>query len=167
MTVENQVVIPDELTFKYRYGTNNLIQVDTNLPSTTPLKDFLATENGCSIDQTGNQYQHFGYVSMHNVDGTIVLQFNFNSSFSAGQTYVLPQGAIFGFTDDNTYPLDKNYTFTFDGSSWAMTAELAPVEFSMTYRGGEATYVQTNTTIPTGLVYDATLYMRAQIQYLL
>ena len=36
-------------------------------------------------------------------------------------------GAVFGFTDGNTYTLDKNYTFTFDGSNWTMEAtEPAP-----------------------------------------
>jgi hypothetical protein len=58
---------------------------------------------------------------MANADGVIVLTFNFNSAFEVGQTYVLSAGSVFGFTDGNTYTLDANYTFTWDGSNWAMT----------------------------------------------
>ena len=115
---------PEEnsLTFQYRWGAANVFQVNTNLPATTPIANFLATDNGCSIDQSGNQYQQVGWFGMANADGTIVLTFNFNSAFEAGQTYVLPAGAVFGFTDGSTYVLDANYTFTWDGSNWTMTA---------------------------------------------
>lgn len=144
------------LTLTYRWGTNNLIQMNTNLPSDTPCVNFGAGDNGCSIDQSGNTVQWVGWIGMDNVDGTIVLTFHFNNQFTAGQSYVLPKGAVFGFTDGKTYTLDGDYTFTFDGSAWTMKVEKEPVEFGMTYRGGEASYVQTNTTIPTGLEYDAT-----------
>ena len=117
----------DVLTFQYRHGTESLIQMNTNLPATTPCVNFLVTDNGCSIDQSANQYQQVGWIGMENVSGTIVLTFNFNNAFTAGQTYKLPAGAVFGFTDGNTYTLDKNYTFTFDGSNWTMEAtEPAP-----------------------------------------
>lgn len=153
MTVENQVVIPDELSFAYRYGTNNLIQVNTNLPSTTPLVNFTAGDNGCNIDQSANQYQQVGWIQMDNADGTIVLTFHFNNAFTAGQTYVLPQGAIFGFTDDNTYPLDKNYKFTFDGSAWSMSAEeepeeVIPEELIFAFNSGTANSIKLSTNLP-------------------
>ena len=114
----------NSLSFQYRYGTSKLIQMNTNLPATTPLVNFTAGDNGCSIDQSGNQYQQVGWIQMDNADGTIVLTFHFNSEFAAGQTYLLPAGEVFGFTDGNTYTLDANYTFTWDGSNWAMTTNL-------------------------------------------
>lgn len=134
------------LNFAYRYGTNNLIQVNTNLPSDTPCVNFTAGDNGCSIDQSANQYQQFGWVGMDNVDGVIVLTFHFNGAFEAGQTYVLPKGAVFGFTDNSKYTLDKNYTFTFDGSSWSMVA--AEPAVSLTYRWGAGNLIQYNTNLP-------------------
>ena len=141
-----------QISFAYRYGADNLIQVNTNLPSDTPCVNFTATENGCSIDQSANQYQQFGWVGMDNVGGTIVLTFHFNAAFEAGQTYVLPAGAIFGFTDGSLYELDKNYTFTFDGSSWSMAAEV-PAEpetkpISLAYRYGAEKLIQFNTNLP-------------------
>ena len=134
------------LNFAYRYGTNNLIQVNTNLPSDTPCVNFTAGDNGCSIDQSANQYQQFGWVGMDNVDGVIVLTFHFNGAFEAGQTYVLPKGAVFGFTDNSKYTLDKNYTFTFDGSSWSMVA--AEPAINLTYRYGTDGLIQFNTDLP-------------------
>ena len=95
--------------------------MNTNLPATTPCVNFLITDNGCSIDESANQYKNVGWIGMENVGGTIVLTFHFNSNFSAGQTYTLPAGAVFGFTDGNKYTLDKDYTFTFNGTQWSMT----------------------------------------------
>ena len=119
----SEAIEPDEskLSLTYRYGTNNLIQMNTNLPATTPCVNFLITDNGCSIDESANQYKNVGWIGMENVGGTIVLTFHFNSNFSAGQTYTLPAGAVFGFTDGNKYTLDKDYTFTFNGTQWSMT----------------------------------------------
>ena len=134
------------LSFQYRYGTNNLIQVNTDLPSDTPCVSFTAGDNGCSIDQSANQYQQFGWVGMDNVDGTIVLTFHFNGTFEAGQTYFLPKGAVFGFTDKSKYTLDKNYTFTFDGSSWSMEAKEDAMTLS--YRYGTNNLIQFNTDLP-------------------
>ena len=134
------------LSLDCRYGTNNLIQVNTNLPSDTPLKDFLTTDNGCNIDQSANTVQWVGSISMHNVEGTIVLGLHFNQAFEAGQTYVLPKGAVFGFTDNSKYTLDKNYTFTFDGASWFMEAKEEPITLS--YRYGTNNLIQYNTNLP-------------------
>ena len=134
------------LSLACRYGTNNLIQVNTNIPSDTPCVNFTAGDNGCNIDQSANQYQQFGWVGMDNVDGTIVLTFHFNAAFEAGQTYFLPKGAVFGFTDNSKYTLDKNYTFTFDGSSWSVEASEPAV--SLSYRWGNNNTIQYNTNLP-------------------
>ena len=117
------VVKPEEntLSFQYRYGSNKLIQVNTDLPLTTPIQNFLTTDNGSCIDESKNQYQNVGWIAMENVNGVIVLTFNFNSPFTAGQTYCLPIGAIFGFADGSQYTLDRDYLFTFNGSGWSMS----------------------------------------------
>ncbi len=134
------------LSLQYRWGNNNTIQVNTNLPSDTPCVSFTAADNGCDIDQNANQYQHFGWAGMDNVDGTIVITFHFNAAFEAGQTYTLPKGAVFGFTDGSKYTLDKNYTFTFDGNGWSMTAENPAI--NLTYRYGTNNLIQFNTDLP-------------------
>ena len=120
---EPEVTEPEEntLSFRYRYGTNKLIQVNTDLPATVPCANFLTTDNGCQIDQSGNRYQQVGWIAMENVGGTIVLTFHFNSAFTSGQTYVLPAGAVFGFTDGSKYALDKAYSFLFDGNAWSVS----------------------------------------------
>ena len=41
------------VSFECRYGTANVIQVNTDLPASIPCTNFLATDNGCSIDQSG------------------------------------------------------------------------------------------------------------------
>ncbi len=137
------------LNFAYRYGTSTLIQVNTNLPASTPVANFTADQNGCSIDQSGNAVQWVGWIGMANADGTIVLTFNFNNAFTAGQSYVLPKGAVFGFTDGRTYTLDSDYTFTFDGSNWSMDASI--LNLSLNAAAGK--FIQLKTNIPTGLTY--------------
>ncbi len=134
------------LELTYRWGAGNVIQFNTNLPSTTPCANFLTTDNGCDIDQSGNQYQQVGWIGMADADGTIVLTFNFGSSFTAGQTYVLPEGAVFGFTDGNKYVLDKEYTVVFDGSEWSIQEPLPVLE--LTYRWGAGNVIQFNTNLP-------------------
>lgn len=113
-----QAATTSVLDLKYRWGTSNLLQVNTNLPTTTPIANFLAGDNGCNITQGGDQA--VGWIGMTDASGTIVLTFNFNNVFTAGQTYTLSVGSVFGFTDDNTYTLDKSYTFTFNGTEWSM-----------------------------------------------
>ena len=115
-----EVTEPAENTlgFQLRYGTANLIQLNTNLPKETPCVNFLTTDNGCVIDERANQYQRIGWIGMDQADGTVILTLHFNAAFKAAQTYFLSAGSIFGFTDGNSYVLDKDYTFTFDGSSW-------------------------------------------------
>ena len=135
-----------DLTLGYRYGTNSLIQVNTNVAADIPCVNFTTGDNGCNIDQSANRYQHVGWIEMANVDGTIVLTFRFNAAFEAGQTYFLPKGAVFGFADGSRYTLDKNYTFTFDGSGWTMEAKEDPITLS--YRWGEANKIQFNTNLP-------------------
>ena len=151
---EPEITEPEEniLNFEYRYGAANVIQVNTNLPVTTPVANFLTTDNGCQIDQSANLYLQIGWIQMHNpseTGGVVVLTFHFNSNFTAGQTYYLPAGAVFGFTDGSLYELDKNYTFTFDGKSWSMVAE-EPEENTLTFqfRYGTANLIQVNTNLP-------------------
>ena len=142
------------LSFQYRYGTANLIQVNTNLPATTPLANFTAGDNGCNIDQSGNPYQQVGWIQMADAEGVIVLTFHFNNAFEAGQYYTLPAGAVFGFTDGSTYTLDKTYVFTWDGTTWTQSTESEEPEepddnaLSFQYRYGTATLIQVNTNLP-------------------
>ena len=138
------------LELSYRWGNSTLIQMNTNLPSDTPVANFLASDNGCNIDQSGNAVQWVGWIEMANADGTIVLTFHFNTAFTAGQEYKLPAGAIFGFTDGKTYMLDKNYTFAFDGSGWTMSAVNPDVTFG--YRYGTSQLIQVNTNLPADTV---------------
>ena len=149
VSVETANAPENGLNFAYRWGNNNTLQVNTNLPASTPIANFTADQNGCSIDQSGNTVQWVGWIGMANADGTIVLTFNFNKAFEAGQSYVLPKGAVFGFTDGSTYTLDADYTFTFDGSNWSMNASTLNLSLS----AGAAKYIQLKTNIPTGLTY--------------
>ena len=152
-TTEPEITEPEttepQISLEYRYGTNNLIQMNTNLPASTPCVNFLATDNGCNIDQSANLYQQVGWIGMENVGGTIVLTFHFNGSFAAGQAYLLPAGAVFGFTDGNKYELDGDYTFAFDGTAWTMTV-VKPEEntLSFQYRYGSNKLIQVNTDLP-------------------
>jgi hypothetical protein len=62
------------ITLDYRWGDAKTIQYNTNLPATTPIANFTASENGSNLIQTANQYQNVGWIGMDNVDGTIVLE---------------------------------------------------------------------------------------------
>ena len=61
-------------------------------------------------------------IKMRLSDGQIYFMIWFNDAFKNGETYTLPAGSVFGFTDGSKYTLDKDYTFTFDGTGWTMTA---------------------------------------------
>jgi hypothetical protein len=126
----------------YRYGTNNLIQYNTNLPATTPCANFLASDNGCNILQSGDQ--QLGWASMSNAEGTIVLTFNFNGAFEVGQSYTLSAGSVFGFTDGSKYELKEGITLYWDGANW--TTEKPYIELA--YRYGTSTLIQYNTNLP-------------------
>ncbi len=149
---EPEVTEPEEktLNFQYRYGTATLIQINTDLPAATPCANFLTSDNGCQIDESGNKYQQIGWIAMEKVGNTIVLTFQFNKSFTSGQTYTLPAGSIFGFTDGNKYTLDKNYTFTFNGIQWTMEATEPAGEKTLEwqYRYGNNKLIQLNTNLP-------------------
>ena len=119
--VEAAQTVDGTLEFAYRWGNENTLQVNTTLPSTTPLVNFTAGDNGCEIDQSANEYQQVGWIQMLDAEGTIVLTFIFNDAFEAGQTYILKKGSVFGFTDGKKYALDKDYTFTWDGSNWTVS----------------------------------------------
>ena len=138
------------LEFGYRYGANNLIQVNTNLPSTTPLVNFTEGDNGCEIDQSANEYQQVGWIQMLDAEGTIVLTFNFNDAFTAGQTYILKKDSLFSFTDGKKYKLDKDYVFTWDDTNWTVSnelpAQIGTLEFA--YRYGAGNVIQVNTDLP-------------------
>jgi len=105
------------LTFQYKQGTANTIQVNTNLPSDIALADFRLTDNNCSVNEDANT-KKASNVGMANVDGTIVLTFNFAESFTAGETYSLPKDAFFCFTDNSQYALAQDYIFQFNGTDW-------------------------------------------------
>ena len=140
-----------DLTFVYRGGNKELIQVNTNLPSGTTCASFTAGQNGCNIDQSANDYQQVGWIGMDNDNGTIVLSFHFNNAFEAGQTYILKQGSVFVFTDDETrYTLDADYTFTWDGNAWSCRKDCV---LDMTLSSGADFYLQTKHTIPAELEY--------------
>ncbi len=106
-----------KLTFAYKDGTANSIQVNTNLPADIALADFKLTDNGCSVNEDANT-KKASNVSMSNVDGKIVLTFNFAENFTAGETYSLPRNAFFCFTDNSQYALAQDYIFQFNGTSW-------------------------------------------------
>ena len=138
------------LRFQYRWGNSNTLQVNTNLPANTPCANFTTGDNGCNIDQSGNTVQWIGWIGMDNVDGVIVLTFHYNSHFTAGQTYVLPAGAVFGFADGNKYTLDGDCTFTWDGSAWTLDC-VRPLTLSL--NAADYDTIQLKTNIPTGLTY--------------
>lgn len=148
--VEAAQAVNGTLEFAYRWGNEKTLQVNTTLPSTTQLENFTADQNGCHIDQSANKYQWVGWISMAKAEETIVLTFNFNNAFEEGQTYILKQGSVFGFTDDTSYTLDADYTFTWNGSAWSCRKERV---LDMGYHGGDGTYLQTKHTIPAGLTY--------------
>ncbi len=94
------ISVPSEktsMTAAYRWGNASVLQINTGLPSDTPLKSFLATDNGSEINQSGNQ--NFGWAGMAADSGIIVITFNFNTAFSAGQSFGLAKGSVFGFTN--------------------------------------------------------------------
>ena len=138
-----------EVSFEYRWGNANTLQVNTNLPASTPISNFLATDNGSNLSQSGDQ--NVGWIGMADADGTIVLTFNFNSEFANGQYYKLAKGSVFGFTDNKTYELDKDYIFVFDGSAWSISEtipEPVQTEVSLSHRWGNANTLQVNTNLP-------------------
>ena len=94
------ISVPSEktsMTAAYRWGNASVLQINTGLPSDTPLKSFLATDNGSEINQSGNQ--NFGWAGMAADSGIIVITFKFNTAFSAGQSFGLAKGSVFGFTN--------------------------------------------------------------------
>lgn len=105
-----------------RYGTNKLIQVNTDLPVEAMSANFTAGNDGFDLKQEVNEYQQLGYASMANAGGTVVLTFNFNKAFVNGENYKLPKGAKFKF-NNGAYELDRDYTFWFDGSGWFVVTE--------------------------------------------
>ena len=121
MAAQNFAGVTDtgKLTFSYKSGTANSISVNTNLSAETPLADFTLTENGCIVNEDACDLKASN-VSMANVDGTIVLTFNFAQNFTAGQVYSLQKNAFFAFTDNNQYALADNYLFQFNGTSWTL-----------------------------------------------
>ncbi len=118
---DSETTVDGHFGFELIGGTNNSIEVKTSLPTDTPCKDFLTTDNGCEIDQTSNEVANIGYVAMKKAeDYRIVFVLNLNATLTSGQQYKLPAKALFGFTDGKKYYLDADYTFTWNGSAWSM-----------------------------------------------
>lgn len=110
----------------FRYGTKNLIQVNTTLPVDTMLTSFNGSEEGFALNQGVNEYQQMAYAGMDFVNSTnektVTIAFHFNKNFSNGQNYKMPKGAKFTF-GDKTYELGATYTFWFDGNGWFVVTE--------------------------------------------
>lgn len=142
------ISVPSEktsMTAAYRWGNASVLQINTGLPSDTPLKSFLATDNGSEINQSGNQ--NFGWAGMAADSGIIVITFNFNTAFSAGQSFGLAKGSVFGFTNGKKYVLEKSYVFKFDGSGWSMREFDHATQIGFTYRYGAANLIQVSTNL--------------------
>lgn len=108
-----------EITFENIIESNSKhFVVETDLPDDTPLKDFLVTDNGCSILESG--YKNVGYIAMTKNNGKICLGFYFNVGYFKNKQYVLGSGSVFKFTDGSSYTLSKDYTFKFNGSIFTM-----------------------------------------------
>lgn len=141
---------PVELKLEYRYGTERVIQYNTNLPADITLKDFTIDENGCKVTQEGKTV---GWVSMIKADdGKIVLAFNFNEGdeFVAGGSYTLKAGSIFGFTDtDQTYKLNSDIKMNFDGTKWTKEEEIKEFSLNLVNEGSTDNYIKFKTTLPT------------------
>ncbi len=115
------IVEKSKISLECTGGSAKLIKFSTNLPTDTPCVNFLSGDNGSDLKQDDiNKYQQVGWIGMSEVTEKIILEFNFSNDFLAGQTYVLPKGAIFGFTNGKTYELDKDYTFWYDGYKWTV-----------------------------------------------
>ena len=141
--------VQTEVSLSHRWGNANTLQVNTNLPASTPISNFLATDNGSNLSQSGDQ--NVGWIGMADADGTIVLTFNFGSEFSANQYYKLAKGSVFGFTDNKTYELDKDYIFVWDGSAWTLSEtipEPVQTEVSFVYNRGNSQMIGVATNLP-------------------
>lgn len=132
-------------------STDNYIKFTTTLPTDTPTVNFTTGQNGCEVDQSANKYQQVGWIAMSK-DTTINFGFNFNNKFLPGQSYCLPQGAIFGFTDGKKYKLDKDYTFWYDGYKWTTSTKVDGVE-KITVNNEEKT-VEKRATMSAGYTQD-------------
>ena len=108
-----------EMTFENIIESNSKhFIVETDLPADTPLQDFLVTDNGCSIIESG--YKNVGYIAMTENNGKICLGFYFNNGYFKNKQYVLGSGSVFQFTDGSSYTLSKEYAFKFNGSVFTM-----------------------------------------------
>lgn len=92
---------------------------------------------------------NYGYGSP---DGTkVLLSFNFNNPFRSSQTYILSAGSVFCFTNNKSYTLDRDYTFTFNGTEWSMTTDNSITVNSIldfTYYTGNSKTIQVATNLP-------------------
>ena len=138
------------VSFVYRGGTAEYVQVNTTLPSDTECNNFLSTENGCNIFQP--ETQKVGWIGMDDANGVIVLTFHFGGNLAAGTTYAIGKGSVFGFKNGTSYKLDADYTFTWDGSAWSCRKDCV---LDMALYGGANWYLQTKHTISDGLTYKS------------
>ena len=113
---ENTYVVWDE--------TNECAIIDagnSNPAEDATLDNFIA-EKGLTPVLAVNTHGHFDHVL-----GVCHLMRRYDIPFamSSKDQYLLDgqlaAGSVFGFADGSAYVLNANYTFTWDGSNWAMT----------------------------------------------
>ncbi len=140
----------DSLTLTYRYGTNNVIMYNTDLPSDTPIANFLVSDNGCQISESGSQ--NVGYIEMLNADGTIVLAFHFNNAMQTRDEYTIGANSCFAFTNGLKYYTDTANTLYFNGNDWQSEKPKLPLTLSYRPSGfsntADSCYIQFNTNLP-------------------
>ncbi len=144
----------ESITFDYRYGAEKVIQFNTDIDYDASMTDFTADQFGCNIRQSGDQ--NFGWAGINNVDGKLVLSFNFNSAFTVGQSYTLSSGSLFCFSDGGEkYSLANDITLYFNGTGWQATAPEVSKDVSLAYRWGNLNTIQFNTNLPSDIACES------------
>lgn len=140
----------ENLTLEYRWGTANILQYNTNLPSDTEQKRFELTENNCNVTESGAQ--QVSWIGMDKTEGTIVLSFRFDNDYQKGEIYKLEAGSVFGFNGGKSlYVLKEDIVLTFDGNQWSESVPVQENSLRLTYRSGNDEYIQYFTDLPSDI----------------